>query len=95
MAKKHKFHRVTISPADSEHYQVHHEPKMEEEGKMGGMPMLADDGEKNKKIFHHSDRAGLHAHIDKLMDAHEGTKDSPEEEKSEMPPAMHKLKARR
>lgn len=84
MAKK-KFRNMHITPADNG-YTVHHE----EEGK-------EPFAESKKKVFGHHERKELHDHIDKLMDAHEGVKDSPAEEKAEheIPPSMNKLKARR
>lgn len=79
MAKK-KFHRITIKPADAEHYHVHHEPQ-QEPSPMGGF--LAGNDEKHGKIFHKSKREDMHKHLDQLLDAHEGVKDSPAEEQGE------------
>lgn len=94
MAKKNKFHGIHITPEAGTHYKVRHDPAQEPGEAMS--PMMGDS-EKHAKLFKHGERADLHAHLDKLMDAHEGVKDSPEEEKEEMPSdhPMHKLKARR
>lgn len=93
MAKKKKLHSISITPKAGTHYEVRHHPHSEP----GEMPMGMGDEEKHTKLFGHGERAGLHKHLDSLMDAHEGVKDSPEEEKEEMPSdhPMHKLKARR
>lgn len=91
MPKKKKFHGIHIKPMAGTHYSVHHEPASEPGEPM---PMMGND-EKHEKLFAHGERADLHAHLDKLMDAHEG-KGASDNDADDMPfPAdhpMHKLK---
>ena len=102
MAKKKmgKFHGIHISPKAGTHYEVRHDPVQEPaEGKeTAAVPMGGGDEENREKLFAHGERGALHAHLDKLMDAHEGKASSHEEpDEDDMPkiPAdhpMHKLK---
>jgi|ERR1700733_4795783 len=96
MAKKKKqFHGIHITPKAGTHYEVRHDPKMEpSEGKGEiAMPTMATmDSDKNEKLFSHGERAGLHKHIDDLMDAHEGkAAGEAEPDADDMPAADHPL----
>jgi hypothetical protein len=68
MAKKKELRHIHIHPA-SNGYTVGHAHASSE-------PMM-DSGSKNDTVFGHHERAKLHAHIDKLMDGHEGAGSEP------------------
>ena len=69
--KKGKFHSIHIRPMAGTHYSVHHEP-VHEPAENAAMPTIGGAEEKNEKLFAHGERAGLHQHLDELLDAHEG-----------------------
>jgi hypothetical protein len=88
MAKKKGFHNISIRPKAGTHYEVHHEPVREPDSK-GEIAMPTEQDGQNEKLFAHGERAGLHQHIDDLMDAHEGKSGAGPDP---MPPDLQKLK---
>lgn len=91
MAKKKKFSHIHIKPVGGTHYQIHHEPA-QEPGEPMSPSMMGGSDEKHEKVFAHGERADLHKHLDKLMDAHEGQgRGEPDEDDMPNLPTEHPM----